>query len=372
MRAGIRGLGALLAVMLFAALLPAAYAQSISVTTNKDVYGAGERVIIAGTVQDAGAVPTVLVQIEKDGESCAQQSVAIERDGSFISRPLKVDCGQGEYVVTAKHVNSKATYAFRVGEQAQDSQDIRELRKALIDAREKVNKRVRELAGAGTPIPEQAVEKYRLGSAEASLAVQSAEHGDSEQATAHRDAALSYFDEALALLSPQEVEVLSQAAQQDEERRMAEAADWLGRLGDIYRRLANLAEKNGVSDGVFTEIRTLLSDAREALRAGNLDSVESVLAEIEPLLEQARSSLLRTAENAAEKQSLTATADRIEKRAEKRLEAAAGSPEATTLVELSFDLIEQARSAIDDGEYSSARQLLSSASKALIEAKKLL
>jgi hypothetical protein len=370
MRAGLRGLGALLAVMLFAALLPAAYAQQLSVTTNKDVYGAGERVIIAGTVSDADAVSTVLVQIEKDGQLCGQQSVVIGRDGSFISRPLKVDCGVGEYVATAKHVNSKATYAFRIGEQAQDSEDVRDLRKALIDAREKVNKRVRELAGAGTPIPEQAVEKYRLGSVEASLAVQSAEHGDAEQAATHREAALSYFDEALAMLSPQEVELLSQTAQKDEERRMAEATDWMGRLSDIYRRLANLAEKNGVTDGVFSEIRALLSDARNALRAGNLETVQSVLARIEPLLEQARGSLLQTAENTAEKQSLMATADRIEKRAGKQLEAAV-LPEEKTLVELSFDLIQQAKSAIDDENYSSARQLLSSASKALIEANKL-
>ncbi len=372
MRAGMKVLGAPLAALLFAALLPSVYAQSFSVTTNKDVYGAGERVIVAGTVPDGGAVPTVTVQIEKDGDLCGEQTVAIGRDGSFISRPLKVDCGFGEYVVTAKHVNQKATSTFRVSEQAQDSEDAHQLREILLDARERVNERIRELVDAGIPIPEQAVEKYRLGSVEASLAVQSAEHGDAEQADTHRDAALSYFDKTLALLSPKEVEHLSQAAQQGDEQRVAEATDWLGRLSDIYRRLASLAEKNGVSDTVFAEIPALLSDARNALSTQNLDVTESVLAKIEPLMEQARGRLLQSAEDAAEKQSLTATADRIEKRAEKQLEAADGSPEAKTLVELALDLVQQAKSAIDDGNYSSARQLLSSASKALIEANRIL
>jgi biotin operon repressor len=371
MRAGTRVLGVSLAAFLVAAVLPAVYAQSFSVTTNKDVYGDGERVIVAGTVADAEGAPTVLVQIAKNNIQCGEQSVAVERDGSFISRPLKVDCGTGEYVVTASHLD-EATSTFRIEGQAQDSEDVQELRETLLAAREKVNERIRELVGAGIPIPEQAVDKYRLGSSEASLAVQSASHGDEQQASEHRDAALAYFDETLELLSPEEVEHLSQAAQKDGERRAAEATDWLGRLGDIYRRLASLAEKNDVKDTVFAEIPMLLSDARNSLGAQNLDAVESVLAKIEPMMEHARGRLLQSAEQAAEKQSLTAAADRIESRGEKQLEASQDVPEAKTLVELALVLVQQAKSAIDDGNYSHARQLLSSASKALIEANRAL
>lgn len=372
MRAGTRVLGLALATFMLAALLPAAYAQSFSVTTNKDVYGADERVIVAGTVPEVEPGASVQVEIARNGTLCLEQFVAIERDGSFISRPLKVDCGTGEYTVTASHFDNEATSTFRIDEQAPDGEDVQELRETLLAAREKVNERIRELVAAGIPIPEQAVDKYRLGSVEASLAVQSAGYGDSEKANTHRDAALAHFDETLALLSPEAVEHLSQAAQQGDERRMAEASDWLGRLGDIYRRLASLAEKNEVNDNVFAEIPMLLSDARNALGAQDLDLVESVLAQVEPLMEQARGKLLQSAEQAAEKQSLTATADRIEKRAEKQLEASQDAPEAKTLVELALDLVQQAKSAIDDGNYSHARQLLSSASKALIEANRAL
>jgi hypothetical protein len=372
MRAGKRVLGLPLAAFLLAALLPAAYAQSFSVTTNKDVYGADERVIVAGTVPEAEPGTSVRIEIAKNDTQCVEQFVEVERGGSFISRPLKVDCGTGEYAVTASHLEQEATSAFRIDSQAQDGEDVQELRETLLAAREKVNERIRELVGAGIPIPEQAVDKYRLGSIEASLAVQSAGYGDAENADTHRDAALAYFDETLALLSPEEVEHLSQAAQEDDERRMAEATDWLGRLGDIYRRLANLADKNEVNDTVFAKIPMLLSDARNALGTQDLDLVESVLAQVEPLMEQARGKLLQSAEQAAEKQNLTATADRIEKRAERQLEASQGVPEAKTLVELALELVQQAKSAVDDGNYSHARQLLSSASKALIEANRML
>ena len=207
-------LGAPLAALLLTALLPVAYAQSFSVATNKDVYGAGERVIVVGTVPQT-TTKTVAIQIEKDGVQCAQQTVAIGRDGSFISRPIKVDCGVGQYTVAASHLDQDTTSTFRIGEQAPDSDDLRQLREELVDARERVNERMRELVSSGTSIPEQAVEKYRAGSVEASLAVQSAEHGDVEQADAHKEAAIEYFDETLALLSPEEVELLSQAGESE-------------------------------------------------------------------------------------------------------------------------------------------------------------
>lgn len=371
MHGGIKVLGVPLAALLLVAALPAAFAQSFSVTTNKDVYGAGERVIVAGTVKQIDAASTVLVQITKDDASCGQQAVAVERDGSFISRPIAIECGPGDYTVSAYHADQKATSAFRVGEQAQDSEDLRQLRDTLADARGKVNERIRELVNASIPIPEQAVEKYRAGSVQASLAVQSAEHGDMEQANVHLEAALAHFDETLALLSPENMAPLSMAAQKDDGQRRADAADWLGRLGDIYHRLANLAEKNSVNDMVFPQIQLLLTDARNALGAEDLDVAEEALARIEPLMEQARGKLLQSAEDAAEKQSLQAAADRIEKRAERQLEEAEEGSGAAVLVESALSLIGQAKSAIDDDNYSKARELLTSASKALIEANRM-
>jgi hypothetical protein len=381
--------------------------SSIVVTTNKGLYDLNDRVIIAGTVNrssDSSSHQFVTINITKDDLVCTQQFVRVARDGSFISRPLKVSCGVGEYLVTAIYAGDLATTSFTIVDVSaqQQSDETGKIQETLVEARDKANERIKELANSNIPIPEQAAEKYRLGVSEASLAIQAAEHNDIDTARDHMNAALSYFEETVSLLSPENVRTLSPVADEDTERRLAAARDWLGRLSEIYRNLVSLAEKNGVSDDVFSDIRSLIAEANRLVSVRDVNSVESTLAVAEKVIDKAREKLVEqgdvnstndnsdsnnsisrnnnsndanTSDNSndtSESRNLSASADRLQKRAEKQLADANGNSAVEDKIREATSFIEKARTAIADDDYTSARQSLSSASRILIETSELI
>nr|WP_294803881.1 hypothetical protein [uncultured Nitrososphaera sp.] len=430
MAGGVKELGlTFVAFVLAAALvLPAAYGQSssssssssFSVTTNKSVYDSSDRVIVAGTVDPDGdnnnsnsdkAIKFVAVKVTKDDAVCGQQFVRVERDGSFISRPMKVSCGPGDYNVTATYAGQSAAAGFRIAgkEPEQSNSELAQIRDSVAQAGDKANARIKELVQADVPIPAQAADKYQMGVYEASLATQSAEYGDADGAHKHADAALGYFAETMDLLSPENIRALSQhlsAASEDEERRLAAANDQYGRLEDLYRTLAGLAEKNGVSDPVFGDIQALLVEGKRLLGINDIASAEPTLAITESMLDKAQAKLVEqandgrsnsdgnnsanaagnnnnsnstttvattttTAATSPDAGNLMASADRLEKRAEKQLAESGGNAQAEGQIRGAMNLISAARTAIGDGDYSSARESLSTASKTLIEADRL-
>ncbi|HVX03107.1 MAG TPA: hypothetical protein VHA09_08140, partial [Nitrososphaera sp.] len=278
------------ALLLTAAMvLPAAYGQqspssssssslsSIYVTTNKSVYNSNDRVIVAGTIDlsddsssnndnnnsnnNDNKANFVTVRVAEDdddatGATCGQQFIRVDRDGSFISRPLKMDCGPGNYTVTATYGAQTATVNFRIaGDEeetaAAQSNDLAQIRDSVEQARDEVSARIKELVQANiTVLPAQAIEKYQLGASEASLAIQFSEYGEAQDAHTHMDTALAYFAAVQTLLSPENLQALSQrsATVSDvEEMRLAAINDRYDRLADIYPALAALAQKNGVS-----------------------------------------------------------------------------------------------------------------------------
>lgn len=430
MAGGVKELGlTFVAFVLAAALvLPAAYGQSssssssssFSVTTNKSVYDSSDRVIVAGTVDPDGdnnnsnsdkAIKFVAVKVTKDDAVCGQQFVRVERDGSFISRPMRVSCGPGDYNVTATYAGQSAAAGFRIAgkEPEQSNSELAQIRDSVAQAGDKANARIKELVQADVPIPAQAADKYQMGVYEASLATQSAEYGDADGAHKHADAALGYFAETMDLLSPENIRALSQqpsAASEDEERRLAAANDQYGRLEDLYRTLAGLAEKNGVSDPVFGDIQALLVEGKRLLGINDIASAEPTLAITESMLDKAQAKLVEqandgrsnsdgnnsanaagnnnnsnstttvattttTAATSPDAGNLMASADRLEKRAEKQLAESGGNAQAEGQIRGAMNLISAARTAIGDGDYSSARESLSTASKTLIEADRL-
>jgi hypothetical protein len=211
------------------------------------------------------------------------------------------------------------------------------------------------------------------------------------------------------LLSPENIRALSQhlsAASEDEERRLAAANDQYGRLEDLYRTLAGLAEKNGVSDPVFGDIQALLVEGKRLLGINDIASAEPTLAITESMLDKAQAKLVEqandgrsnsdgnnsanaagnnnnsnstttvattttTAATSPDAGNLMASADRLEKRAEKQLAESGGNAQAEGQIRGAMNLISAARTAIGDGDYSSARESLSTASKTLIEADRL-
>ncbi|HEX6562472.1 MAG TPA: hypothetical protein VF016_10655, partial [Nitrososphaera sp.] len=286
---------------------------------------------------------------------------------------------------------------------------LAQIRDSVAQAGDKANARIKELVQADVPIPAQAADKYQMGVYEASLATQSAEYGDADGAHKHADAALGYFAETMDLLSPENIRALSQhlsAASEDEERRLAAANDQYGRLEDLYRTLAGLAEKNGVSDPVFGDIQALLVEGKRLLGINDIASAEPTLAITESMLDKAQAKLVEqandgrsnsdgnnsanaagnnnnsnstttvattttTAATSPDAGNLMASADRLEKRAEKQLAESGGNAQAEGQIRGVMNLISAARTAIGDGDYSSARESLSTASKTLIEADRL-
>lgn len=354
----------------------AAQAQSFYVTTSKVFYGEGERVVVAGTVSDAGDLRPVLVTVTSAGDECARQNVRPLRDGSFVSRPMNVTgCGSGYFVVNATHAGATATASFAVeGKQdVPDSFELRAIKSTVTRAQDVVNARVREMLDANLAIPERAAEAYSKGVAEASLTLQGVERGDVNAAGEHREVALVHFREALDLLSPEKVGAVTEDIRK-EETRITATSEWLGRLQDLFGKLVELADKNDlVADEEFGQIDGFLNEARQLIGERNPDSAQESLQSADRLLEEARIKLIQQAEGEDSKaQALMSAADRLQGSAQELRGQAEGVPWALAKVNASFVLINGARSSIQEGDYDAAKASLDSALRMLEEAKTIL
>lgn len=407
MMGGAKRLATSLLVLLLAAaalipLLPTTYSQSspsFAVTTNKSVYDTNDRIIVAGTItfddNGDGRIKFVVIKITKEDLTCGQQSARIERDGSFISHSLKVLCGLGNYNVTASFGTQSTTAGFLVAhDEAIQSTELTRIRDSVTQARDKVTTRIKELVNADYPIPTTVVEKYQLGASEASLAIQSANYGETASAHKHADKALGYLTETLDLLSSEKLGSLSQLADVDENmRRIAAAIDKYDRITDIYHTLVTLAEKNHFSDVIFDEIHSLLVEAKRLVDTKDANSAESTLALTESMMDKVRVKLVEQVSitytnNPHENNShvvkaplpihnprasnLSGSADRMEERDKRQLELAGANTSAQNLIREAMNFLNSARTAIDDGQYQYARGYLSNASKSLSDAEKLI
>lgn len=356
---------ALLALLGIAALAaPAAWAESFSIATNKDIYYRGERVIVAGALPDAGD-GNVLVQITKADRQCALQIVKPSA-ASFVSRPLSVgNCGPGEYSVTVRYQNSTTQSRFVVAGGSGDSgsEDFRlhVTKKFILQAQERATEKVKEVVDAGIPLPQQAAEPYRAGIIETSLALQAAEYGDSSAIMEHQSAALAYFRKVMDALSSERLTAISQA--QPAYAVASEESDRLAVMQDLYRRLVDLAEKNNLQQDLGG-IRDLLSQAKSLSEKGDSEGAKAVLDTAGKLLEQARVKLVHESEAAATQSRLAASADRLKAKANDLL-AQVGDGKAAEKVREALSLIDDARSAMMKGDYDSARDSLSSAARIL-------
>jgi len=78
-----------------------AYAESLTVTTNKDIYTNDEKAIVVGAIPaDAPAGYAVLIKVTGPRGECAVQNILSAADNSFVSRPVRLDeCGIGGFTV---------------------------------------------------------------------------------------------------------------------------------------------------------------------------------------------------------------------------------------------------------------------------------
>ncbi len=370
-----RTAGIVLALALVATM-PAvvAHAQTFYVTTSKAVYDEGERVVVAGTVSEAGDRRAVLVKLISDGDECARQNVRPMRDGSFISRPMTISgCSPSEFRVTATHANTtvSATFTVESKQEVDDSFELRAMRATVTEAQEVANARVREVLDANLAIPERAADAYSKGSAEAALTLQAIERGNAEVANQHREAALAYFRQALDLLSPDRLNAVAEDVR-EEQARVSAATEWFDRLQDMFRKLVDLAEKNGVAaEQEFGKIDEILVNARQLINERRAEGAEESLKAAGSLLEEARKKLVSQAEG-DESQALLSAAERLEDTAKELRSEAADAPAARAKVIAAFIHIKSAKSSIADGDYDSAKASLDGALKKLEEARELL
>ena len=376
-------------VLVFPAV--SAFAESLTVTTNKDIYTSKERVIVIGVVPEGAPEGyAVLVTINgPDGKECSLQTILPDSDNSFVSRPLRLEpCGSGEYTVLAYYAELSANSTFTVSNSGKSGQgnnvELRILRNVILQAQETVNLKIREFIETNYVLPEDIAAKYSQGVFEASLAIQAIDFGDSGEAKKHLIFAIGHLRGVIDALSAQHA-VFDQAAElqlltDDSGSSLLERYE---RLKEFYFRLKEVAEANGVDRAAeFDSAVSLLADSKRMIDEGNSERAANNLDKVNEMLESIRQGLFEDGETASalasnstrqddpQARRLASAADKFEMRARGLLEDNE-NPDADSKVQEALTLISAARTAIVDGDYQYARKALSAAFSALNEAEKL-
>lgn len=387
-RSGLAGYRSLVSVILSILLLfplLSAYAESLTVTTNKDLYTEHEKAIIVGMIPEGA--PTgyaVLLRVSgPDGTECVVQNVLPDSDNSFVSRPVEIaDCGPGQYSVMAFYAELSANSTFTVSNSTKTESvsklELRLLRNIAIQAQESVNKRLKEFLESSGVLPEDIADKYSIGVFEASLVLQAVDFGDTAEAKKHLIFSVKHFREVLDSLSSERVvfsdpaSLAASSSPEDEdlqERYM--------RMKEFYFRLEEVAQKNNVKDEAeFGAIVSLLAMSKQFIDEGNFAEADRDLDEASTRLESIRQELYHSQPPASNSTSdlqarkLSGVADRFERNAYAILGRSEGASVNATVQE-ALQLIAQARIDIAGGDYDSARSNLSAAYMAIDQAKQM-
>jgi hypothetical protein len=379
-------------LLLILALPISAFAESFTVTTNKDIYTPDEKAIIVGTLpEDAPRGYAVLIKVTGPRGDCAAQNILPAADNSFISRAFRLDgCGFGELTVSAFYADQETNSTFTISNNSQTDAgsklELRMLKNVILQAQDSINTRVKELIEVGYVLPEQAADKYSEGVSEASLALQAIEFGDAAEAKKYMIFAIRDFREVLKALSDENVARFEQTAEQQ-----AANDDNSGVVGkyrmlrEYYYRLEELAQKNQVDrENQFQAAALLLANARQMINEDNFEGAERSLGRVNTLLEAIRAGLFdgeekitpyanttsQKDEDSARR--LTDAADKFEKNALELLNQTGPDSEAQTKVQEALLLIASARASIKVQDLESARDALSEAHKIIEEARDMI
>jgi hypothetical protein len=385
-------------MLILAVPVVSAYAEPFAIATNKDIYTPDDKVIVVGVIpDDAPSGYAVLIKVtDSAGGECAAMNVLPGPDNLFISRPVALDCGPGEYSVAAYYADMKANSTFKVSNSRSDSGnklELRMIKQVVLQAQDAVNLRLKELIEGGYVLPQAVAEKYSSGVSEASLALQAVELGNTADAKKYQIAAIRHFREVINALSDEQVSAYTNREEKVTAEDSSRVLERLERLQEFYSRLKELAEKNGVSmDSEFQTAASMLSQSRQMIDAGDIAGAEQTLEQVNNLLENIRADLYDEEEEESKKSEdaaaapanstmanideeqarrLGAVADSLEKRAA-NLQSDDNPQEAAEKIEKAVSLIADARADIAQGDYDSARKVLSEAYKTLSEARRII
>lgn len=398
-------IASLLSLILALPVVFSAYAESFTVTSNKDIYTADENAIIVGAVpMDAPEGYAVLIRVTgPDGSECSLQNLLPAGDNSFVSRPVRLDaCGMGQYRVSAYHADMNTTSMFTVSNNSRvdtnNRLELRLLKNAVLQAQDVVNQKLNELVEAGYPVQEEVAEKYSSGVSETSLTLQAIEFGDAAEAKKYMIFAIRHLHEVLDALSSERVifdQITGQRAVSDNSSESDSSAGILekyNRLKVYYYRLEELTEKNGANrESDFESIASILASSKEMTDEGEIAGAERNFARVDELLEEIRADLFDSGEeeqqqgnnqSAAQNASnstggqdnsgLASLADRYEQRALGLLWLSRSSAEAEAKMQEALSFIASARASIEGQDYESARMALSAALNAVNDARKII
>jgi hypothetical protein len=379
-----------LPLLLILALPLSAYAESFTVTTNKDIYTLDEKAIIVGTIsEDAPDGHAIQIMVTGPAGDCVTQHILPAADNSFMSRPLRLDdCGFGEFTVSASYADERTSSTFTISNNSQADAgsrfELRMLRNVLLQAQDAVNIRVKELIENGYVLPERVAGKYSEGVSEASLAFQAIEFGDAAESKKHMIFALRDFREVLGAFS-NDVARFETAEQQATKDDNSGVAGTYRILREYYYRLEDLAQKNQVySEGRFDVAARLLASGRQLIDEGNFEGAERNLERVNSLLEAIRADLLddggekfpsyansTSLEDEESSRKLTDAADRFEKNALELQNKTGSDAEAHMKVEEALLLIANAKLSIAAHNLDLARETLTEAYWVIEDAKSM-
>jgi hypothetical protein len=393
----------LLSLILALPVVFSAYAESFTVTSNKDIYTADENAIIVGAVpMDAPEGYAVLIRVTgPDGSECSLQNLLRAGDNSFVSRPVRLDaCGMGQYRVSAYYADMNTTSMFTVSNNsrvdANNGLELRLLKNAVLQAQDVVNQKLNELVEAGYPVQEEVAEKYSSGVSETSLTLQAIEFRDAAEAKKHMIFAIRHLREVLDALSSERVifdQITEQRAVSDssESDSSAGSLEKYNRLKVYYYRLEELTEKNGANrESDFKSVASILASSKEMIDEGEIAGAERNFARVDELLEEIRADLFESGEEEQQGNNQSATqnasnstggqdnsglaslADRYEQRALDLLWLSRSSAEAEAKIQEALSFIPSARASIEGQNYESARVALFAALNAVNEARKII
>jgi hypothetical protein len=396
-------IASLLSLILALPVVFSAYAESFTVTSNKDIYTADENAIIVGAVpMDAPEGYAVLIRVTgPDGSECSLQNLLRAGDNSFVSRPVRLDaCGMGQYRVSAYYADMNTTSMFTVSNNsrvdANNGLELRLLKNAVLQAQDVVNQKLNELVEAGYPVQEEVAEKYSSGVSETSLTLQAIEFRDAAEAKKHMIFAIRHLREVLDALSSERVifdQITEQRAVSDssESDSSAGSLEKYNRLKVYYYRLEELTEKNGANrESDFKSVASILASSKEMIDEGEIAGAERNFARVDELLEEIRADLFESGEEEQQGNNQSATqnasnstggqdnsglaslADRYEQRALDLLWLSRSSAEAEAKIQEALSFIPSARASIEGQNYESARVALSAALNAVNEARKII
>ncbi len=370
-----------------------AYAESFTVTTNKDIYTLDETARIVGVIpEDAPDDYAILIKVTGSGGDCATQNMLPAADNSFVSRPVRLDeCGFGVFTVSAFYAELQANSTFTISNNSQSDAasrlELRMLKNVILQAQDAVNARVRELVENGYVLTEEVAGKYSEGVSEASLALQAIEFGDQAEAKKHMIFAIRDFRGVLGALSENVARFEQTAEQQAENDDNSGVVGTYRIMREYYYRLEDLAQKNQVDkDDQFDAAAHLLASARQMIDEGNFEVAERNLERVSMLLEAIRVDLLddeggeqfvsyansTSPEDEESARRLTDAADRFEKNALELLNKTGSDAEAHAKAQEALSLIASARISIEAQELDSARDTLTAAYWAIKEAESLI